>query len=221
MKSRIFTKLMRLAVLGGYLVNAACTAAEFSQRSSKSENTSSSANSNSVDQTLLQADDSIVGICNYPQYSGPLNSPSESECHSTRRPDPRSPNRLDGATYIISMYNASNLSHGLIPTTFREIVTQKVNIAATLGDNSVDLVLYSYEPVHWRIEGQTGAVRSVHVRGYHCATVAGVDSSIVSIDTYDQGKSPNADALPLSNNIALDTSIYEGSCVAGNRFEIR
>ena len=160
--------------------------------------------------------------CNYPEYVGPLNTPTRSECHSTSRPEiSSSDRRSDGATYILSMYNASNLSHGLVPATHRAIVAQKIAVSAALPPNSVDLVLYSYEPVRWRIEGNLLAIRSVHVRGYHCAFVEGVPAAAVSIDTYEQGADANSSRLPLSLNIAQDFAVYEGSCAADNRFSIQ
>lgn len=226
---KMFIRVMQATLAAAYLMNAACTATEFSGPPAKAEKSSTTvpglddpkSNSDPVDRIPAQDVDSDVRTCNYPEYTGRLNSPEQSECHSTARPALRSPNRADGRTYIISMYNASNLSHGLVPGPYRSFVTQKINVGTNLAANSVDLVLYSYEPVHWEIEGNANAVRSVHVRGYHCATVDGVDGSNVSFNTYDQGQSANLDLLPLSQNIASETSIYEGSCVAGNRFHIQ
>ena len=222
--------MITAAIACGYIIGLiGCTPAQFSSPEAKSQgsavNTSTEA-SERLETTgpsdAPAADTSppeSAGQCDYPQYTGALNSPAASECHSTSRPAAASSDRRnDGGTFILSMYNASNLSHGLTPAPNRAITFQKVAIAAGLAENSVDLVLYSYEPVRWEIYGNTAAVRSVHVRGYHCALVEGVAAAKVSIATYEQGTSDNAGRLPLSLNILKDESVYEGSCLANQTF---
>ncbi len=162
-------------------------------------------------------------LCNYPLYNGPYNSPARSECHSRAYSSaPAAGTSVDtGQTIRFRMYNASNLSHGLVPSSHRFLATQKISLAPGLAAASVDLVLSSYEPVIWQMIGNTAAVRSVHVDGYHCAKVEGVDASRVRIQTYEQGVIEPSSPLPLSRIIALDQSFYEGSCLADNTLVIR
>ncbi len=120
-----------------------------------------------------------------------------------------------GNKYQFSMYNASSQTHSV---SFRQITYQSIEVSARHNPNSVDLVLYSYEPVRWVIRGNTAAVRSVHVSGYHCAVVAGVPARLVSISTTEQGASANAATLQISNRLAKNEQVYDGSCKPDRTF---
>lgn len=148
--------------------------------------------------------------CNYPEFTGTV--PSGGSCTATSFMNAVvSQNRVsDGVRYEFAMYNASNNTHGVFS---RHITYQKVEIRSGLAIDSVDLVLSSYEPVRWEFVGNVAAIRSVHIRGYHCATYTGVANSKVSISTYEQGDSPNVLSLPLSLGLGASTSSYEGSCL--------
>lgn len=157
---------------------------------------------------------SFTPSCNYPEFSG---TATGSECHPTSSYDLSglsSTSVSEGSSYQFIMYNASNSTHGASGE--RYITYQNVAIAPGHAPNSVDLVLYSYEPVRWQIIGDTNAVRSVFVKGYHCAIVTGVDSSKVSINTYEQGA--NGLVLPLSINLVSTVNTYEGACQPGRAF---
>jgi hypothetical protein len=157
--------------------------------------------------------------CNYSLYSHAI--PQGNECHPTDayavlRPgiSPRS-NQVDsGVRFEFAMYNVSNVTHS---TAFRTIAAQNVFVGNNLPDNSVDLVLSSYEPVEWNVIGNVRAVRSVHVSGYHCAQVRGVPQSIVELSTFEQGDFLNPQ-LPLARRLGATTNVYEGSCLQNQTF---
>lgn len=156
--------------------------------------------------------------CSYPEFTGMV--PPPGECTATQPVSAvESQNRVgDGTRYEFAMYNASSSTHGY---SGRSITYQRVDIAAGLAADSVDLVLSSYEPVRWEFSGNVAAVRSVHIRGYHCATYTGISGAKVSLSTYEQGDSPNVLNLPLSLNLGASTSAYEGSCLANRTLVIQ
>lgn len=156
--------------------------------------------------------------CNYAEFTG--NVSSGGECTATDAVNAVVSQNLvsGGVRYEFAMYNASSSTSDFYN---RYITYQKVQISAGLGANSVDLVLSSYEPVRWEFTGNTAAIRSVHIRGYHCATYTGVNPALVSISTYEQGDSANVRTLPLSLNISASTSAYEGSCLPNRTLVIQ
>jgi hypothetical protein len=161
------------------------------------------------------SDPSAPGACNYPVY--PSEIASRGACTPT----------IDGTgqgnLFSLRMYNASNLTHAehvLQPQGLsgsRYITYQNVIIADNRAPNSIDLRLESYEPVEWRIQGNTRAVRSVRVNGYHCASVTGVLASLVTISTYEQGRLPDpAESATLNQSVY----VYDGSCFADRAFRL-
>ncbi len=157
--------------------------------------------------------------CSYPEYPSPIPD-SGGDCSATPMQQAVFSTNIvsSGNRYEFAIYNASSATHDFYN---RHITYQRVSVDAGLAANSVDIVVSSYEPVRWEFIGNVAAIRSVHIRGYHCATYTGVDPALVSLSTYEQGSSPNVLSLPLALNLAAQSSMYEGTCAPSRTFVVQ
>lgn len=171
---------------------------------------------------LIYDGDTYVNIynpaCNYEEYTGSVSTGGDCSAADMEEAVVTLNQVASGGRVELVIYNAASETHNF---NSQKITFQKVSLAAGLAANSVDVVVSSYEPVRWEFEGNVAAIRSVHVRGYHCALTTGVDPAKVSISTYEQGTSPNTLAMPLSLNLLSTASFYDGTCAPNRTFVIQ
>ncbi len=178
------------------------------------------------DETKKEDEVKVVTCDKYPLYPGDYGKCSDGGVKTFKASD----GVIKGTElYVFSMYNSTNKSHGWVPKADGyKLDRYLTNMAVVIppGKNKVVLVLSSYEPTHWKISGDVSRVAKVLLYGYHCQQASGVNSALVSSNTYEQnGQFEYIDNVEsgkilanklkerLSATLVKTQYVYSGTCV--------